>query len=180
LNAILDNGNIDVTLIAHSIGGWVSRAWISEHAIPELKDTVSKIVTLGTPHQPPPKENIDQTRGLLKYITERYPGAYEKNVKYYTVIGTGTQGRLGFGNSLIDTIESLLGYISYSVLAGDGNTKGDGLIPVEAAKLKGAELITVNNVKHSDFIPTPGKSLRLNFPWYGSQEEAKSWFSILK
>ena len=81
---------------------------------------------------------------------------------------------------MIDTIESSLGYISYSVLAGDGNTKGDGLIPVEAAKLKGAELITVNNVKHSDFIPTPGKSLRLNFPWYGSQEEAKSWFSILK
>lgn len=182
LNAVLENdGNIDVTLIAHSIGGWVSRAWLSEHATPELKGTVSKLITLGTPHQLPPEGNIDQTRGLLKYITERYPGAYEKNVKYYSVIGKGTEGRLELGNSFIDTIESLLGYISYSVLSGDGNTIGDGLISIDAAKLPGAELITVDNVKHSDFVPTPGKSLKLNFRWYGSPEEAsKSWLTILK
>ena len=39
---------------------------------------VRKLITLGSPHNPPPAESamakIDQTRGLLRYITENFPG----------------------------------------------------------------------------------------------------------
>ena len=41
---------------------------------------VRKLITLGSPHNPPPAESamakIDQTRGLLRYITENFPGKY--------------------------------------------------------------------------------------------------------
>jgi hypothetical protein len=41
-------------------------------------DRVKKLITLGSPHNPPPEDKavakIDQTRGLLKYITEKFPG----------------------------------------------------------------------------------------------------------
>ena len=180
IKAIQENGAVEISLVAHSIGGWVSRAWISEHAAPLLKSTVSKIVTLGTPHNRPPDDSIDQTRGLIKYITQQYPGAFEKDVSYFSVIGTGTKGNVGLGNGLINTIEELLGYVSYSVLSGKGNVLGDGLIPVESAALSGAKLISIDTVKHSDFVPTPGKSIRLDWPWYGTPEALEKWANILK
>ena len=181
IQAIQENdGNVDVTLIAHSIGGWVSRAWISEYASPELRGTVSKVITLGSPHNPAPDSSIDQTRGLLKYITEKYPGAYEKKVKYYSVIGSVTKGNIGIGSGLLNTIQELLAYISYKVLSGNGSEEGDGLIPITAAALPGAELIKVRSAYHSDFIPSIGKSIKLNVSWYGSPEATKEWEQILR
>jgi hypothetical protein len=41
---------------------------------------VKVLVTLGSPHAPPPANTaystIDQTRGLLTYISENYPGIH--------------------------------------------------------------------------------------------------------
>jgi hypothetical protein len=40
-------------------------------------------------------------------------------------------------------LASLAAFASYSVLSGQGSQAGDGLIPLETAKLDGAELISV-------------------------------------
>ena len=69
----------------------------------------------------------------------RPPGAYEADVKYVSVIGTGVTGSLtggqnggseskgGTDNGLIGRLESLVAYSSYTVLSGEGEGRlGDG------------------------------------------------------
>lgn len=50
----------------------------SHNCITFSPNRVRKVVSLGSPHNPPPSESamakIDQTRGLLRYITENFPG----------------------------------------------------------------------------------------------------------
>lgn len=44
---------------------------------------VDRFVTLGSPHNPPPKDIpgvIDQTRGILNWVQENCPGAFQSNV----------------------------------------------------------------------------------------------------
>ena len=68
-----------IVLIGHSIGGWIARAWLSEWcADEEVKSKVRVLLTLGSPHSPPPSDSavaaLDQTRGLLSYINANFPG----------------------------------------------------------------------------------------------------------
>ena len=59
--------------------------------------TFSALATLGTPHAPPPEgffRTIDQTRGLLRFVEERYPGAYHEELRYLTVGSTAQKGAL--------------------------------------------------------------------------------------
>ena len=204
-----------IVLVAHSIGGWIARAWLSEwlNSNFNIKNKIKKVVTLGSPHNPPPPSSplatLDQTRGLLSYINNNYPGAYESNVQYTSVSGTAITGSLPFSSTKtkeivstttasaftttaststatkttsdgddatsITTLESLLAYVSYCFLAGQGNIPGDGIIPTEASQLKDATLITIPNVKHTNYIPSLGASIRLPFLWYGSPEVIDKW-----
>lgn len=87
---------IELILIGHSIGGWIARSWLSEWCSDKIKSRVTSLITLGSPHNPPPEgtffANIDQTRGLLSYINANFPGAFEKTVKYYSVISVDVTG----------------------------------------------------------------------------------------
>jgi hypothetical protein len=51
----------------------------------ELGRRIVSLTTLGTPHLPPPKTDfwgsIDQTRGLLAYVTDNFPGAYHPELR---------------------------------------------------------------------------------------------------
>ena len=38
----------------HTTAGWIARAWLSEWATPAVKARVRKLVSLGSPHNPPP------------------------------------------------------------------------------------------------------------------------------
>jgi len=150
---------------------------LSEWAPSEIKQRVKVLVSLGSPHNPPPSDSnfqkVDQTRGLLTYINTKFPGAFEKSVKYVSVIGKSVSGSI----SLEQRGEQLLAYGSYSVLCGDGNAKGDGIIPIPTAFLEGAKNIEVPEAKHSNFIPTPFKpSIFLKeATWYGSPEVLDQW-----
>ena len=67
-----------VAVLGHSIGGWVARSYIGEEMGAELAARrVCSLVTLGTPHNPPPSGSpmaaLDQTRGLLTYINANFP-----------------------------------------------------------------------------------------------------------
>lgn len=60
---------------------------------------LDRFVSLGSPHNPPPKDVpgvIDQTRGILTWVEDNCPGAFEQNVR------TGMQAD-GFSRSSLAT-----------------------------------------------------------------------------
>ncbi|XP_022155758.1 uncharacterized protein LOC111022802 [Momordica charantia] len=88
-----------LSLIGHSAGGWLARVYMEEFGISHI----SMLLTLGTPHQPPPKGLpgvIDQTRGLLNYVDKYCSKAgYNPELKYVCIAGRFIQGARLFGNS---------------------------------------------------------------------------------
>ncbi|WP_239005393.1 hypothetical protein [Gloeothece citriformis] len=65
---------------------------------------------------------------------------------------------------------SWLAYNSYLLTCGQENTWGDGIIPVEAAHLKGAINLALEGVLHSPL----SKGL-----WYGSPTILPNWVNFL-
>ncbi|XP_024518499.1 uncharacterized protein LOC9662278 [Selaginella moellendorffii] len=86
------HGHDKVSLIAHSAGGWLARVFMLEFGT----DDISLLLTLGTPHLPPPKGVpgvFDQTRGLLDYVEEKCPGAFHApQVKYVCIASRYIKG----------------------------------------------------------------------------------------
>ncbi|MBW4476590.1 MAG: lipase [Tolypothrix brevis GSE-NOS-MK-07-07A] len=157
-----------INLIGHSAGGWISRIYLGEKPYfgrGEVQpstycahDVVNTLVTLGTPH-------ISQerwTRWNLDFVKNNYPGAFYKNVRYVCVAGKTIFG--------VRRIGSWLAYSSYQLTCGKGNTWGDGITPIEAAHLDGAENIVIEGVNHSP---------RSRGIWYGSEEPLKAWMQYL-
>nr|XP_028961301.1 uncharacterized protein LOC103438903 isoform X4 [Malus domestica] len=96
-----------LSLVGHSAGGWLARLYMEEFGFSDI----SLLLTLGTPHQPPPKGVsgvIDQTRGLLDYVNKHCSKAvYTPELKYVCIAGRYIQGARLFGNSN-ETIDSAL------------------------------------------------------------------------
>ena len=175
-----------VQLVAHSIGGWITRAYLGQLAPEKRQDTFSALVTLGTPHRPPPDgffRTIDQTRGLLAYVEDRYPGAFHSELRYLTVGSTAQKGVLpgpwrGSEDADEGLIAGALAYASYLPLCGDGLAKGDGITPIACAHLDGAEQREVD-AYHIAFVPGIGTRL-LGTPWYGSPGAFGAWCDFLR
>jgi len=131
----------------------VARAWLGEVADEDVRRRCERYVSLGTPHLAPPEDSIvskvDQTRGLLKYVNDRWPGAHWDDIKYTCIASKGVAGELKLN------LDSILGYVSYFALIGDGGVEGDGITPVKAALLEGAESIVLDDVYHADVLPNP-------------------------
>ncbi|RCJ35384.1 lipase [Nostoc minutum NIES-26] len=157
-----------INLIGHSAGGWISRIYLGEKpyvARGELKPSlwrahpfVATLIALGTPH-------ISQerwTRSTLDFVNNNYPGAFYQNVRYVCVAGKSIFGARRRG--------SWLAYSSYQLTCGTGNTWGDGITPIAAAHLEGAENLVIEGVRHSP--RSPGT-------WYGSPEPLKTWAQYL-
>ncbi|GMY23668.1 pentatricopeptide repeat-containing protein, mitochondrial [Fagus crenata] len=90
-----------LSLIGHSAGGWLARVYLEEFGLSHI----SLLLTLGTPHLPPPKGLsgvIDQTRGLLYYVEENCSKAvYTPHLKYVCIAGRYIQGAQLFSNSSV-------------------------------------------------------------------------------
>ena len=180
-----------VHLLAHSIGGWIARSYLGE-VISEndRKDLVLSLTTLGSPHASPIKSNdenqrfsnilsnFEQTRGLLSYVNDNFPGAYFEDVKYICVCGRGVVGDI-FDRKNFLNIENIVAYASYLPQIGKGKEIGDGIVPESIAFLDGAMNISLEGVKHANFIPNPTKrSIQLPTGygnWYGSPEIIDKW-----
>lgn len=160
-----ETGSDRINLIGHSAGGWVSRIYLGE--VPydvhpgdagkvclwKSHPIVSTLVTLGTPH-------VSQerwTKRNLDFVKTHYPGAFYPQVRYVCVAGKAICG---------DRWRSWFTYSSYELTCGQGNCWGDGITPIEAAHLDGAENIVLDGAFHS---PRPGRQ------WYGTSEVVKSW-----
>ncbi len=160
-----------INLVAHSAGGWIARIYLGEEPyiihgdIEESAKSwcanpfVSTLITLGSPH-------ISQERWTLKnleFVNTSYPGAFYSHVRYVCLAGKAVYGAKKRGQ--------WLAHNSYRITCGIGETWGDGITPIAAAHLVGAENITLEGVMHSPRSP-------LN--WYGSPEILPQWVSYLE
>ncbi|NJM18785.1 MAG: alpha/beta hydrolase [Richelia sp. RM2_1_2] len=160
-------GVSQVNLIGHSAGGWISRIYLGE--VPYGKGSanlltwkghpqVATLVTLGTPHT-----SLERwTRSNLDFVNNNYPGAFYEKVRYVCVAGKTIFGQRRLGN--------WLAFSSYKLTCGNGNTWGDGITPIEAAHLSGANNLIIEGVMHSPRSPQI---------WYGSPESMGNWVKYL-
>ncbi len=160
-----------INLIGHSAGGWISRIYLGEkpyciygdvtedaglwHAHPY----VATLVTLGTPHF---SKYERWTRKNLDFANSNYPGAFYPQVRYVCVAGRAIQGARRPGQ--------WLAHNSYQLTCGRADAWGDGITPVEAAHLEGAENLLLEAVRHSP---------RAAGVWYGSREVLPLWVKYL-
>jgi triacylglycerol esterase/lipase EstA (alpha/beta hydrolase family) len=159
-----------INLIGHSAGGWIARIYLGEKPYTIHGDVaenaglwnanryINTLVTLGTPH-------ISQerwTRKNLDFVKINYPGAFYPNIRYICVAGKAVYGKFNW--------KTWLAFNSYKLTIGTGKTWGDGITPIAAAHLEGAENIVLEDVWHSP--RSPGK-------WYGSPETVPSWLKYL-
>eukprot|EP00252_Welwitschia_mirabilis_P015720 TRINITY_DN3481_c0_g1_i3.p1 TRINITY_DN3481_c0_g1~~TRINITY_DN3481_c0_g1_i3.p1 ORF type:complete len:281 (+),score=42.96 TRINITY_DN3481_c0_g1_i3:73-843(+) len=102
--ATLQANGQKISLLGHSAGGWLARIYMANFGM----DQVSLLLTLGTPHHPPPKGVpgvIDQTRGLLDYVQRfcRVPCSTHQ-LKYVCVAGRYIKGERLIGSFSTDSM----------------------------------------------------------------------------
>lgn len=163
-----------INLIGHSAGGWISRIYMGEKPYTIHGDCteeiglwgfhpqVARLITLGTPH-------ISQerwTKRNLDFVKNNYPDAYYPHVRYVCVAGKSVYGKRILGQ--------WLAYQSYKLTIGVGETWGDGITPIEAAHLAGAENLVLEGVRHS----VKGAE-KVGGLWYGSPAVVKQWINYL-
>ncbi|MFB2836921.1 esterase/lipase family protein [Floridanema evergladense] len=168
--SLKQNNASQVNLIGHSAGGWISRIYIGEKPYTIHGDAiesdrlwsahphVASLVSLGTPHI-----SLERwTKRNLDFVNSNYPGAFYPYVRYVCIAGKSVFGARKKG--------SWLAFNSYQITCGNGETWGDGITPIEAAHLEGAENITIEGIRHSP--KSPGM-------WYGSPEILPLWTKCL-
>jgi triacylglycerol esterase/lipase EstA (alpha/beta hydrolase family) len=166
--ALQDFNVSQINLIGHSAGGWISRIYMGEFGYQGKKEekanywkaypSIANLITLGTPHI----SREPWTQWNLDFVNDNYPGAFYGSVRYICVAGKAVLGKRQLGK--------WVAYNSYQMTCGTGDTWGDGITPIEAAHLKGAENIVIEGVLHSP--RSPGI-------WYGSPEVIRNWLSYL-
>lgn len=153
-----------VNLVGHSAGGWIARIYLGEKPylkpdqVWDRRHVVKSLITLGTPH-------ISQerwTRRNIDFVNAMYPGAFYSDIKYTCVAGKAIFGQRRLG--------TWFAYNSYALTCGDGNVWGDGITPITAAHLAGANNIVLEQVQHS---PKPGAT------WYGTEQAIAQWSKYL-
>lgn len=164
-----ETGATAVNLIGHSAGGWLARIYLgekpycihpqdSQDCVWNARSVIQTLVTLGTPHT-----SLERwTRKNLDFVNQTYPDAYYPEVRYICVAGKAILGARRPG--------SWLAFNSYKLTCGDGNCWGDGITPIAAAHLKGAENLILEGATHS---PKPNRL------WYGSPGLLEQWSHYL-
>jgi hypothetical protein len=83
---------------------------------------------------------MDMTRGALRITHERFPGTYhEPDLFYLTVMGLSVKGQKQERKSPLEpTTVTGFAFNSYEAVCGDGETIGDGVVPLCSGHLDGA------------------------------------------
>lgn len=162
--ALLETTAAKAILIAHSQGGILSRLYLNPQPFADRRfaglERISHLITLGSPH-------LNQggiTRGgrMSRFVNRRLPGAaYSPQVRYTSIAGQYIRG------SRTGTNYERFAYRVYKEICGDGQTWGDGIVPVSSALLPGSHHIVLPGVSHYSL---------LGEPWYGSPEVLPRWW----
>ncbi|OIP76179.1 MAG: lipase [Oscillatoriales cyanobacterium CG2_30_44_21] len=156
-------GASKVNIIAHSAGGWLARIYLGDRPyydkVWDARSKVAKLICLGTPQRSLEPWAVRN----LGFVNDNYPHAFYDDIEYICVAGKSVQG------AKKSSPQKWLAYSSYNLTIGKGDAWGDGIIPIEAAYLDGAQNMAINGVYHS---PRSGK-------WYGSQDVVDIWAKYL-
>ena len=183
-------GTRRVSLVAHSAGGWLARAWLARFppwaaAGRRGCQYVRTLVTLGSPHHPPVPGGggggggpPDPTGGALNWVDTNFPGAFYAGVgvKYVCVAGqavVGAAGEASRGEKRSLAAYAATSYATVSGRSGDG-VVGDGVVPLEWAQLDGAKQIILPGAFHSMSAPGTFDDPAV-YPWYGSAAAIDAW-----
>ncbi|XP_068651127.1 uncharacterized protein [Aristolochia californica] len=192
-----------ISLIGHSAGGWLARVYMEEFGLSHI----SLLLTLGTPHLPPPKGIpgvIDQTRGLLDYVQMFCSRAvYTHEIKFVCVAGRYIQGAPLFGDNVTynAVIPSEANQQMPSTAAANIISKASSLVTPLSARFVGqgykqvcgrpdvwgdgvvpeisAHLEGALNISLEGVYHSPVGSDDILRPWYGSPAVIEKWVEHL-
>jgi pimeloyl-ACP methyl ester carboxylesterase len=154
-----------LTLIGHSQGGVLARLYLRPepfmgkhfHGV----DQIDHLITLGSPHLN--QGGIQRGGYMSRWIDRQVPGsAFSARVRY-----TSVAGRYIRGNST-GSLSERFAYGIYKDICSEGESWGDGMVPVSSALLPGSQHIVLNDVSHYSL---------LGEPWYGSEEVLPLWWN---
>ena len=170
-----DAGGGRVLLVAHSAGGWLARAALGARDEGWGAANVCGLVTLGTPHAPPPPGVDDATRGVQPSTDARFPGALlaPDGVAYVSVSSDEIVGDAAAPRGSAQRVAAG----SYALVGGGAAAvgAGDGVVPLAAAHLDGADAqLTLDGVVHS--INEAGTVMPTD-RWYGAEPVLDRWLA---
>ena len=150
-----------IDLIGHSSGGVILRLFLSDkpfnNKIYNGKSISKNFISLGSPHQ------AIKATSLRKFVDEKYPGNFFKNINYVSV-----GGEIEINSKKTSLITKLIARSSYKSISGDQNARGDGLVPLSSSLLKGSQKIILPATVHGGFF---GKD------WYGTPSKVQEWWN---
>lgn len=151
-----------VNLVGHSSGGVMLRLLLGDHPFAGRvygdRSRVQSLVTLGSPHQ------AIRGTALRREVATLYPGApFASELAYLAVAGVMEAAQLR------PRVRGLAGR-SYRAINNDPASRGDGLVPVSAALLEGAEPLVLEGVGHGGWFAES---------WYGSPDVLPRWVGRL-
>lgn len=155
--ALIESESKEVVLVGHSVGGVASRVYMggdppfggrrySGHR------RVETLITLGSPHL------VREAWPLSPIVraNDLFPGTlHDEKIPYLSVAGTSVAGA-----------DSAKSRRLYSFLSGEGDARGDGVVPARSALLPGSEQLVFDDVRHDSH---GGK-------WYGTREVVERWW----
>ena len=156
------SGSDRVALVAHSAGGWMSRVYMQDFGV----DDIRCVVTLGSPLYAVPKDVpgvVDQTRGILTYVEANCAMPNELGVPVTCLAGRWLEGVEEFGGAG-DVAGFLVGQ-GYKQVCGSAAAWGDGITPVATAHMDGADNVTLDgSVLHPTNCLLSSVTDRMNHP----------------
>jgi len=148
-----------VVIVAHSLGGIVTRLYLSPHSTlaftPKFVGQIERVITLGTPHRRGVVRRLTVWKGLGECLAQDC-----MPVPILSVVGVvdySSRGR--FANRTIG--------LRYRFHGADPLEAGDGIIPIDSAIYDPQRVLTIPNARH-DF--------RIGHPWYGDPEIVELWW----
>ena len=149
-----------IDLIGHSSGGIMLRLYLSDEPFKDViydgKSNTRNLITLGSPHQ------AIKATALRKFVDEKYPGNFFKNISYISV-----GGKVEIKSKQTSLITKIIARGSYKSISGDKNANGDGLVPLSSSLLKGSQKIILPETVHGGIF---GKN------WYCSSSKVRQWW----
>lgn len=151
--------NEPITLIAHSGGGTVALIYAlgkSFQGDAYSNKSINKIIALGTPFQ-----SIERYAKLkMDFISEHLSFKFFESVEVISVASSFRKGKRD------GSLQERLAFEFYRNTFGDGNSDGDGVVPIEACALNGATHVVIQGAEH---LPAPFAT------WYGSMSAVEQW-----
>ena len=158
--AMKENKSRKIDFIGHSSGGVMLRLYLSDEPFNDEifngKSHAKNLITLGSPHQ------AVKATALRKFVDEKYPGNFFKNINYVSV-----GGEVEIKSKQTSLITKIIARGSYKSISGDKNAKGDGLVPLSSSLLEGSQKIILPETVHGGIF---GKN------WYCTSSKVSEWW----